>query len=398
MVYTALQKVGESGVVKPDMRGKLSICPNERELEKEYVRQHITSFPKTESHYCRKETQRFYLNGDLSLNKMYTMYVQDRSQQNISPVSESTYKHIFYTEFNLGFFKRSKDRCDFCTAFHNSDNKDSLQQEFEIHHQMKNQVRCCKDNDKQRAKHDAEFASATFDLEDVLLTPKGHAKGFYHKRRLNTYNLSIHDYETGLGINNIWNERIGMRGSNEIGSCIYKYFQSQVKKGKRVFSLYSDACGGQNRNQHIVALLWWIRSKFDLKEIKHTFFVSGHSQNEVDGIHSRIEQTCKELDIYTTPQWAACIRSARQKPPRYEVNELDLEDIKDIKIISGQIKNVSVDTKRERIHYLKLKRIRIRSESPNIIDMSYDYGESEDSWFKIRLWAERKKEPGSTRR
>ena len=28
-----------------------------------------------------------------------------------------------------------------------------------------------------------------------------------------------------------------------------------------------------------------------------------------------------------------------------------------------------------------------------MIDMSYDYGESEDSWFNLKLWAEQKKEP-----
>ena len=39
--------------------------------------------------------------------------------------------------------------------------------------------------------------------------------------------------------------------------------------------------------------------------------------------------------------------------------------------------NISSDKEN---YYLKFKRIRIRSENPNVIDMSHDYGESEDSW------------------
>ena len=30
-----------------------------------------------------------------------------------------------------------------------------------------------------RAKHDSSFPAAVFDLQDVLITPKGYSKGFY---------------------------------------------------------------------------------------------------------------------------------------------------------------------------------------------------------------------------
>ena len=70
-----------------------------------------------------------------------------------------------------------------------------------------------------RVKHDSSFSAAVFDLQDVLITPKGHSKGFYHRRKLNTYNLTIFDYGKDLGVNNIWNERIAKRGSNEVCSC-----------------------------------------------------------------------------------------------------------------------------------------------------------------------------------
>ncbi|GFR67961.1 hypothetical protein ElyMa_005596500 [Elysia marginata] len=107
---------------------------------------------------------------------------------------------------------------------------------------MKDQVRDLKNIDKAKAKIDGHFAAAAFDLEDVLMTPKGFAKGLYHRRRLNSYNLSIHDYGSELGVN-VWNERIGKRGSNEVeewflkispstsvGSKIRPITESTVKK------------------------------------------------------------------------------------------------------------------------------------------------------------------------
>ena len=159
------------------------------------------------------------------------------------------------------------------------------------------------------------------------------------------------------------------------------YIREETKTGKKQFSFYSDSCGGQNRNKHVLALLWYALNTLGLTEIMQTYFVSGHSQNEADGVHSRIEQTSDKIDIFTTPQWASCIRSARRKPPMFQVNEMDLKDFWDIKEISNQIKNFDLDTNRMRISWLKVKRIRIKNTDPNVIDMSYDY--EDNSWFQL---------------
>ena len=38
------------------------------------VRQHIESYSKVESHYCRADTKREYLDANLSISKMYDAY------------------------------------------------------------------------------------------------------------------------------------------------------------------------------------------------------------------------------------------------------------------------------------------------------------------------------------
>ena len=106
---------------------------------------------------------------------MYDSYVEERKAMGGSIVSLSTYKDVFYNKYNLGFFKRAKDRYDVCKAYENSQDKDSKREEHEYHLLIKNQVRDLKNLDKVRAKRD----------------------------RNNTYNLSIHNYGSDLGINNI---------------------------------------------------------------------------------------------------------------------------------------------------------------------------------------------------
>ena len=55
-------------------------------------------------------------------------------------------------------------------------------------------------------------------------------------------------------------------------------------------TLFSDTCGGQNRNQYVAAgLLYSLRNTPKLQYINQKFLERGHSEMEVDSIHSTIE-------------------------------------------------------------------------------------------------------------
>ena len=78
MVYTSFKKKAGSNltqIVLPDYRGKHHNRPLAlKEHEKEAIRDHIQSFPRMESHYCRECTERKYLEEGLSISLMYRMY------------------------------------------------------------------------------------------------------------------------------------------------------------------------------------------------------------------------------------------------------------------------------------------------------------------------------------
>ncbi|KAK4876488.1 hypothetical protein RN001_012910 [Aquatica leii] len=81
MIQTVFAKIGSSGVVMEDRRGKA--CKNSKldDSIKDTVRNHINSFKTIESHYCRKTTERKYFPPTLNISKMFLLY-QEYCQDN----------------------------------------------------------------------------------------------------------------------------------------------------------------------------------------------------------------------------------------------------------------------------------------------------------------------------
>jgi len=121
VIMTAIEGRSTSGVfAKSDGRGRKPSVNKTDDEHVQAVKDHIQSFPTVESHYCRKETQRLYLDSKLTIKRMYELYVVNcRSQygEAYSPVSSGVYRKIFTEHFNLGFYKPKKDRCSECEKF-----------------------------------------------------------------------------------------------------------------------------------------------------------------------------------------------------------------------------------------------------------------------------------------
>lgn len=81
------------------------------------MERHIRSFPHVESHYCRANLTKNYLDPALSVSKMYQLYHQQETKNRNQPVQEWKYRDIFNHDFNLAFHKPKKDRCDRCEVY-----------------------------------------------------------------------------------------------------------------------------------------------------------------------------------------------------------------------------------------------------------------------------------------
>ena len=368
--YNTSKIRNEYGVNRLDQRGHQSSANRIPESKRKEVRAHINSFPCMESH-CRSQTERKYLEASLNVRKMYDMYKKSAHD----PVKENIYRQIFNEHFNLAFHRPKKDFCKLCATYSNmsTEEKSAMQEEFDKHHSRKDGVRALKTEIKQRCIADARHVAVTFDLEQVLYSPKVNVSSLFYKRKLSCYNLTIYNLATGDVSCYMWHEGIGGRGSDEMASCVYDYIQSLPECTEHVY-LFSDTCGGQNRNiQMSAALLRACQALANIQTITQYMTESGHSQMECNSVHSTIERACRNIDAFTPLEYYTIVRTARRSQP-YAVKVMTVCDFKNMKaLVSTYVKNRSKFIDGSAVNWMKTKVLSYKKDAPGVIEMSYDY-------------------------
>ncbi|KAL4703070.1 hypothetical protein ACJJTC_008656 [Scirpophaga incertulas] len=355
------------------------------------IRSHIASFPCMEAHYSRKDTQRRYLDKNLNVRKMYLLYEEECLKNELVAASEITYRRIFSNEYNLSFFVPRKDQCLTCTNYAQAtaEKKKELEDAYLAHQERKKTCNKEKEKDKIRANSENSFSSVTFDLQAVLQIPTCDVGLLYYSRKLCVYNLTV--YEAGLPNDAYcfpWSEVNGKKGSCEIGTILLYYLTNCVPENITEISLFSDTCGGQNRNQFIAALLLWAVQKIGhLKVIEQKFLESGHSHMEADSMHSSIETAKKNAAIYSMMDWISIFKRARRKKnviidgkkvirQPYRVKEFKYDEFFDLKhLAQAIIQNRTKDQNGKPVQWFKIKRIRYIKGEERKIYFNYDMSE-----------------------
>lgn len=381
-VMIAVEGKNSSGTFgSVDGRGRQPPSNRTDESHIEAVKQHIRSFPTVESHYCRKDTQRLYLDSKLTVQKMYDLYTEkcrNEFDDSYKPVSPTIYRQVFNEQFNLGFYKPKKDQCAECSKYDlmTAAEKEGYKTEIEQHLKRNKDAQAAKAHDKIRAYTEKSFKSVTFDLQSVLQVPSSDASLMYYKRKLCCYNFTVFEQAQPNDAHCfLWSEVDGKRGSNEIGSCLLQYLQSLPDMVGEV-SLFSDTCGGQNRNQNVAAILLYAVNSIDhINVIEQKFLESGHTYMECDSMHSAIEFAKKHTAVFCLSSWKSIFEVARRKHP-YKVHQLEHRDFFDCKAISEQlIKNRCKNEDGETVNWLKIKVIRFE-KSTYKIQYKYRYADS----------------------
>jgi hypothetical protein len=388
-VLTAIANRTEAGVFGGmDGRGRAPASNKTEEERMKEVHDHIKSFPKTESHHCRKDTKREYLDSRLTITKMYALYLEmlkNKHGELQKPVSEAVYRRTFVENYNLGFYHPKKDQCEECTKFElmSADEKENYKTNIEQHKERSQEAQAAKAFDKTRAKEQANFRSITFDLQSVLQVPCSDVSLMYYKRKLCCYNLTVYEQAPpNDAYCYLWSEVDGKRGSNEIGTCLFKYL-TELPPEITEISMFSDTCGGQNRNQNVTAiLLHAVRTIDHISVIEQKFLEKGHSYMECDSMHSAIERAKKNTAVFSISAWRAIFELSRNKHP-YKVKQLQFNEFLDCKALCDEtIKNRTKDVNGKVVNWLKIKVLRFDKSDCNAIQYKYRYG---DPFVKINI-------------
>ena len=132
---------------------------------------------------------------------------------------------------------------------------------------------------------------------------------------------------TKQGFCYLWDQTIGKKGTDEVGSCVFKHLKKYLKDTQVTkVTLIADNCPSQNKSRMTYQILLWALYKIEqLKEVEYIFLEKGHTQNANESIHSNIEQAKKGIEIHHPCQWTTPIQTACLKQP-YIVKQLNQDE------------------------------------------------------------------------
>ena len=273
----------------------------------EQIDQHICSFPAKSSHYSRnKNYDKKYLSESLSVAKMHCLYLQKYEPciaaelalggKAVPQVKYEFYLSRFNSHHNLSFGRPRSDTCPVCDSLElkikeESDGaaKTKLLAEREMHHRKAERFYSALQEYSHKAERDETVATLCFDFQQNLPSPVIPVGELFYARQLWLYNFCVHDCSANVGTMYCWDETQAKRGSNEVASCLLHYFTNKLADEVETLYLFSDGCGGQNKNYTI---LWFFLTLIKLKRFKsivHIFPVRGHSFLPCDRDFASIE-------------------------------------------------------------------------------------------------------------
>ncbi|KAG4065134.1 hypothetical protein HA402_007531 [Bradysia odoriphaga] len=320
--------------------------------QKQGIRDHINRFPVVESHYCRQNTNKNYLNQGLNLSIMYRLYTEDTA----NPAKLSAYRNIFNYEFNLAFFRPKKDRCDKCMAFEiltspSREEEDGCYRDIlpAVHRQRRSAV-------------------VAADMENVFQLPITNASIAYYMRKFAV--LSFTAVVNKTVYNAIWNEALCGREGTHIANAMVKLLTRITEDNPDLehITVWSDSCVPQNRNSIMSAAIQrFIDSSIScIQQIDQKFSEPGHSKiQEVDTAHSVIEKSLRHKFIYSPTVLIDEIRNIPEGKLKFVTVEMEAADYLDYHHLA-QGYNYTV------IPYTKVKQLRYKKNESKIW-IKYDF-------------------------
>jgi len=297
-------------IVKISPQGKARRASFDVRLQ--HIKIWFNTLQKMPSHYCRKRTNRLYLEGPFnSIQEVFNCYKQKYIEDQLLPFSMCFFSQ-YMKENKLSIFIPKNDQCDLCTSYNNFQ---VSEEEYAEHIAFKIRAREEKEKDKKKAQEKKSYCF-TIDMQAVKLCPSLKASSLYYNMKLKCHNLTIYNIATGECSNYWWHEGEAELEASVFATILIKHLIRKCIENIPIV-IYSDGCGYQNRNCVMSnALLKYAISKNVV--IEQTFLIKGLTQMECDSAHSLTERKIKNKDIYLPSDYIKITTEARAKPHPFE--------------------------------------------------------------------------------
>ena len=118
---------------------------------------------------------------------------------------------------------------------------------YDLHIARKKRANEEKDFDKKAALEGRRHAF-TMDKQAVKLSPDINASAIYFKTRLQVHNFTVYNLVSHHCTNYWWDETESDLSASSFASCDIQHLQTHCLSDTLPIILFSDGCGGQNRN------------------------------------------------------------------------------------------------------------------------------------------------------
>ncbi|XP_069687193.1 uncharacterized protein [Periplaneta americana] len=298
------------------------------------IQEHIESFPTKETHYCGKGEK--YLDARLNVKLMYDLFITKHPD---SGVKYKFYLQCFHENFSLRFGRPQVDVCSKCeelgVKIKSSNLCDSLKRvavvEMMVHkrrskkfyNKIKEVEEICKERNY--------VLGICFDYMQNLPLPNIPVQEMFYYRQLWVINFNIHNLKDHTAHFYSYHEGTGHKSPNEVCSLFLNYIENYVPSSVKEFYLFSDNCGGQNKNHTVIRLLLALTQMGRFNKIIHYFPRRGHSFLPCDRDFGVVKRKLRKTDrVYVPEQYNTLIHQENTNN-RFSVESVTTDDILNFK-------------------------------------------------------------------
>lgn len=234
-------------------------------VDVKYLKDFIGKFVTYASSCNSAKSHIKYLHPRLTMRRMYQLYQENCVSENRNILSDTSFRKILKSDFNLKLFTFAKPKCKACNSMDKIPGRfvrniaafEKQETEKTEHLKLLEEVKSDLFHHVENALEENSMVF-TFELRHSCdlpyLTTDGNGDMFF-KKQLWLYCFCVYDEVTQNGYFYVWNESQASRGSDEIASCLYKHFMNYVPKEIRKIILFSDVHLNQNRNIKLSMML-----------------------------------------------------------------------------------------------------------------------------------------------
>ncbi|KAJ8880733.1 hypothetical protein PR048_017203 [Dryococelus australis] len=227
---------------------------------------------RSQKYELKRETVKIH-NKTLSLYKAIT--AAEKHNPEDLHVQYDYYRTIFNAEFNIGFGSPYVDKCSTCCQL--------------------------------ESKISAERITT---VKKNLALPKIPDQVTYYAKQLYLYKFIIYQGSSKSSQTKdntfcyVWTENEFSKGSNQIASVVHHRLINTNMDMATTVRLFSDGCGGQNKNKTVIAMIlhWFLlETPLHIEEIDIWFPIVGHSFKPPDRIFGHLEREFHSRSVIETP-------------------------------------------------------------------------------------------------